>query len=245
MINVLIPMAGRGSRFIEAGITTPKPFIDVMGMTMIERVLENLACKDVHYLLIAQEEHINKHADLIAKIKSKYQADFIPINQITEGAACTTLFAREFINNSNALVIANSDQLVDINFQAFIDDCLNKNLDGLIMTFKDPTRNTKWSFASTNEEGLVESVAEKVAISDQATVGIYMFRKGSIYVNSALDMIIRNQRTNNEFYVCPTYNFAILKKYKIGIYEIPQNHMHGLGTPEDLNTYINKNTNNI
>ncbi|SVE61230.1 uncharacterized protein METZ01_LOCUS514084, partial [marine metagenome] len=132
MINVLIPMAGRGSRFIEAGITTPKPFIDVMGMTMIERVLENLVCKDVHYLLIAQEEHINKHVDLVAKIKSKYQVDFIPISQITEGAACTTLFAREFINNSNALVIANSDQLVDINFQAFIDDCLNKNLDGSI-----------------------------------------------------------------------------------------------------------------
>ena len=142
-------------------------------------------------------------------------------------------------------MIANSDQLVDINFQAFIDDCLNKNLDGSIMTFKEPTRDTKWSFASTNEEGLVERVAEKVAISDQATVGIYMFSKGSIYVNSALDMIIRNQRTNNEFYVCPAYNFAIQNKYKIGIYEIPQNHMHGLGTPEDLETYINKNTNII
>ena len=243
MINVLIPMAGNGSRFVKAGFRTPKPFIEVMGKTMIERVLENLNCKDVNYLLIAQENHIKKYKDLINKIKSKFRVSFIPISQVTEGAACTTLFARKFINNSDPLVIANSDQIVDINFQSFIDDCLKKNLDGSIMTFEDPKKNTKWSFASINNEGLVDKVAEKKAISDQATVGIYMFRQGSTYVNSTIDMIIRNERTNNEFYVCPVYNFAIQNNYKIGIYEIPKNRMHGLGTPEDLEIFINKDKN--
>lgn len=238
MINLLIPMAGKGSRFTTAGFKRPKPFIDVLGRTMIERVLDNLLCKDIKFILIAQKEHIQAEEVLISKIKKDYKVEFIPINQITEGAACTTLFAREYINNTNPLVIANSDQIVDVNFQDFIDDCLNRNLDGSIMTFKDPHRDTKWSFASIGQDGLVNEVAEKQPISDQATVGIYMFSKGSTYVNAAIDMIVRNQRINNEFYVCPVYNFAISNNSKIGIYEIDYNKMHGLGTPKDLKIYI-------
>ena len=231
-------MTGKGSRFRKAGFQRPKPFIDVLGQTMIERVLDNLSCDDIKFILIAQQEHIQAEKALISKIKKDYNVEFIPINQITEGAACTTLFARQHINNSYPLVIANSDQIVDINFQDFVNDCLNRKLDGSIMTFKNTYRDTKWSFASIDEKGLVKEVAEKKAISDQATVGIYMFTEGSIYVNAAIDMIVRNERINNEFYVCPVYNFAIANNSKIGIYEIDYTKMHGLGTPKDLQAYI-------
>ena len=238
MINVLVPMAGKGSRFSDAGYKKPKPFIEVLGKTMIERVLENLFCENVRYILIAQEEHLYQEKDLVSRIKNDYPVEFVPINGITEGAACSALFARKYINNSNPLVIANSDQIIDINFQKFIDDSLERQLDGSIMTFTDPFSDEKWSFAALGEDLLVKEVAEKKAISDQATVGIYMFNKGSLFVDSAIDMMVRNERTNNEFYVCPVYNFCIEQGARIGIYNIDYDNMHGLGTPDDLNHYL-------
>ena len=236
-INIVVPMAGAGSRFANAGYNEPKPFIDVMGKPMIGRILENLVCNNGRYILIPRQEHLHKVKELVTKIENEFNAVFHPIGHLTEGAACTVLHARQFINNDEPLIIANSDQIVDIIFQDFVDDCMERDLDGSIMTFKDPEKNTKWSFARTDSSGLVVEVREKVPISNFATVGIYMFRRGRDYVNAAIDMIVNNDRVNNEFYVCPVYNYAIKEKNNIGVYEIPFEAMHGVGTPEDLNDY--------
>ncbi len=232
-------MAGQGSRFKDAGYIKPKPFIDVSGKSMIERVLDNLYYPNAKYLLIARPEHLDLEKDLVRKIELEYNARFITVNQLTEGTACTVLFAREFINNSEPLLIANSDQIVDINIQDFIEDCFKKQLQGSILCFQDNEMNPKWSFAKLNSNGIVVEVKEKEPISDLATVGIYLFIEGKIFVDAALDMIIRNDRVNNEFYTCPVYNYAIKKDSKIGVYTIDQKDMHGIGTPEDLNTYLN------
>ncbi len=125
-------------------------------------------------------------------------------------------------------------------YYKFIDDCLHKNLDGSILTFTDTEKNPKWSFARINNEALVVEVQEKKAISEFATVGIYFFTKGSDFVNGAIDMIINNDRVNNEFYTCPVYNYLIKEGKQIGIYNIEFNQMHGLGTPDDLEKYLNK-----
>jgi len=239
-INMVIPMAGAGSRFVKAGYKKPKPFIDVNGKPMIARVLENLYYPDAHYYLIASEEHMKKEADLVSEIEKNYEATFIPINILTEGAACTVLYSRKHINNSNPMVIANSDQIIDIEISDFINDCLQRNLDGSILTFIDNYLDPKWSFAKINEEQLVTEVKEKEAISEYATVGVYMFSPGSLYVNAAIDMIINNDRVNNEFYVCPVYNYAVKEQKKIGIYNIDFEAMNGLGTPDDLNLYLKK-----
>lgn len=238
MQNIVIPMAGAGSRFAEAGYSKPKPFIDVLGKPMIVRILENLKCKDAQYILIAREEHMEAEKEAIREIEGEYNAIFHPIGHLTEGAACTVLHARKFIYNDKPMIIANSDQIVDINFQNFVSDCLARGLGGSIMTFKDPEKNNKWSFAKIDSNGYVKEVREKVPISDLATVGIYMFNKGKHFVDAAIDMIVRNDRVNNEFYVCPVYNYAINNKNKIGVYDIPFEAMHGLGTPKDLVNYI-------
>lgn len=229
-------MAGLGSRFAKAGFSKPKPFIDVLGKPMIERVLENLYHKDAKYILIAQKEHLLKEENLVQEIKKNYNATFVSIDKLTEGTACTVLFARKFINNDHPLLIANSDQIVDINISDFIEDCNSKGLDGSILTFIDKEKNPKWSFAKLKDDLVVE-VKEKEAISEFATVGIYLFREGKIFVDGAIDMIIQNDRVNNEFYTCPTYNYAIKNGAKIGIYNIDFSKMHGIGTPEDLEIY--------
>jgi UDP-N-acetylglucosamine diphosphorylase / glucose-1-phosphate thymidylyltransferase / UDP-N-acetylgalactosamine diphosphorylase / glucosamine-1-phosphate N-acetyltransferase / galactosamine-1-phosphate N-acetyltransferase len=240
MINIVIPMAGLGSRFSVAGFEKPKPFIDVDGKPMIIRVLENLSYPNARYILIAKKEHMEKEADLVSQIEKEFNAIFISVDKLTEGTACTVLYARKYINNNNPLLIANSDQIVDINILDFIDDCKNRNIDGSILTFIDKYQDPKWSFVKLNEHNLVIKVKEKVVISDLATVGIYLYTRGADFVNSAIDMIIENDRVNGEFYICPVYNYAINHDLKIGVYNIDFKQMHGLGTPDDLEYYLNQ-----
>jgi len=238
MINVVIPMAGLGSRFSEAGFLKPKPFIDVLDSPMIEKVIQNLNIVNAKYFLIAQSEHLLREKQIVDKIKEKYNVTFIAIDKLTEGTACTILYAKQYIDNELPLLIANSDQIVDINMNDFINDAKNKSLFGSILTFIDETMNPKWSFVKKNDSGFVEEVKEKVAISSEATVGIYYFEKGSYFVNAAIQMIIENDRVNNEFYTCPVYSYMIKNEMKIGTYRIPFVAMHGIGTPEDLKTYV-------
>lgn len=241
MINIVIPMAGLGSRFASAGYEKPKPFIDVLGIPMIQRVMMNLELEDSRFILIARKEHLEKEKGIVNKIQGIYNnVIFIGIDKPTEGTACTLLFAKKHIDNSSPLLIANSDQIVDINIADFVNQCLNKNHDGSILTFEDPERNPKWSFAKINEKGFVLEVKEKSPISQHATVGIYLFRRGSDFVDSAIQMIIENERVNNEFYTCPIYNYMINDNKKIVIHSIPPNCMNGIGTPEDLEKYILK-----
>ncbi len=237
-INVVIPMAGLGSRFADAGYAKPKPFIDVNGKPMIVRVLENLNIPNANYILIARREHLIKEADLVHQIESEYNATFIGIDKLAEGTACTVLFARKYINNDSPLLIANSDQIVDFDVNHFVEDNFNRNLSGSILVFQDPTKNPKWSFAKLDSNKNVIEVKEKDPISDLATVGIYLFSKGSEFINGAFDMIINNDRVNNEFYTCPVYNYLIREKKELGVFEIPAAGMYGLGTPDDLLKYL-------
>jgi hypothetical protein len=232
-MNVLIPMAGAGSRFAAAGYTFPKPLIEVNGKPMIQVVVENLNV-EAHFIFMVQKEHYEKYnlkqlLNLIAP-----GCDIVQIDGMTEGAACTTLLAKELINNDEPLLMANSDQYLEWNSNECLYAFTADTIDGGIITFK--ATHPKWSFAKVGEDGLVSEVAEKNPISDTATAGIYFWKKGSDYVKYAEQMIQKNIRTNNEFYVCPVFNEAIADGKKIRIKNI--NKMWGIGTPEDLNYFL-------
>ena len=231
-------MAGLGSRFSNAGYEKPKPFIDVLGKPMIVRVIENLSYLNAKFILIARKEHMIVEAELIKEIEENYNAVFVSIDKVTEGAVCTVLHARKYINNETSLLLANSDQIVDFELSKYIEDCRSREADGSILTFIDKEKSPKWSFAKVDQDGWVNQVKEKEVISDYATVGLYYFSKGKDFVDYALDMIVDNERTNNEFYTCPVYNYAIKDSKKICIYNINFEDMHGIGTPEDLNKYL-------
>jgi HAD superfamily hydrolase (TIGR01509 family) len=232
-LNVLIPMAGAGSRFEKAGYTFPKPLIDVKGKPMIQVVVDNLNM-DANFIFIVQKSHREKYnLDTLLNLITP-NCKIVEVDGITEGAACTTLLAKEFIDNDYPLVMANSDQFVEWDSNEFMYKMNETNCDGGIVTFK--STHPKWSFAKINETGFVTEVAEKNPISDIATVGVYYWKKGSDYVKFAEQMIQKNIRVNNEFYVCPVFNEAILSDKKIKTFDIKQ--MWGLGTPEDLNYYL-------
>ena len=232
-LNVLIPMAGAGSRFAQAGYTFPKPLIEVRNKPMIQVVVENLNI-EANYIFIVQKEHYEKYnlkylLNLLAP-----NCKIVQVDGITEGAACTTLLAKEYIDNDAPLVMANSDQFVEWNSNECMYAFNADSIDGGILTFK--ATHPKWSYAKLDEYGFVSEVAEKKPISDNATVGIYFWKHGSDYVKYAEQMISNNIRTNNEFYVCPVFNEAIADDKKIRVKQIEK--MWGIGTPEDLNYFL-------
>ncbi len=231
-LNVLIPMAGAGQRFKDAGYIFPKPIIEINKKPMIQWVVDSLNIK-AQYIFIAQKEHVKKYnLESVLKMMEP-SCKIIELDKLTEGAACTTLLAKKFIDNSNPLIIANSDQFIEWNSSKTMYKFTSQKVDGAILTFK--SIHPKWSYAKCDENKTVLEVAEKKVISNNATVGIYYWAKGNDYVNYAEQMIKKNIRVNNEFYVCPVFNEAIKDKKRVVIEEVDK--MWGLGTPEDLNEF--------
>jgi HAD superfamily hydrolase (TIGR01509 family) len=232
-LNVLIPMAGAGSRFEQAGYTFPKPLIEVRNKPMIQVVVDNLNIK-ANYIYIVQKKHREKYnLDTLLNLLTP-GCKVVEVDGLTEGAACTALLAKEFIDNDSPLFFANSDQFVEWDSNEFMYKMNETNADGGIVTFE--ATHPKWSFAKVNENGLVTEVAEKNPISNIATVGYYYWKHGSDFVKYAEQMINKNIRVNNEFYVCPVFNEAIRDAKEIRTFNVDG--MWGLGTPEDLKYYL-------
>jgi dTDP-glucose pyrophosphorylase len=231
-LNILMPIAGAGSRFAKAGYVVPKPLIDILGKPMIQLVVENINING-NYIYIAQKEHYYKHnlEHLLNKITPNCK--IICVDGITEGAACTTLIAKKHINNENPLLIVNSDQFIvwkSTDFIQSIDIC-----DGSILTF-NCSNDPKLSYVKLDDNKHVIEIKEKQPISNKATVGVYYWSLGSEYVRYAESMIAQNKRTNGEFYVAPVYQEALDDKKIIKTYDVEE--MWGIGTPDCLNNFL-------
>jgi len=236
-LNVLIPMAGAGSRFEQAGYTFPKPLIDVNNKPMIQVVVDNLNL-EANYIYVVQKKHREKYnLDTLLNLITP-GCKIVETDGLTEGAACTALLAKNYINNDNPLFFANSDQFVEWDSNEFMYKMQETGVDGGIVTFK--ATHPKWSFARVDSKtGLVLEVAEKNPISDTATVGYYYWKSGSDFVKYAEQMIEKDIRVNGEFYVCPVFNQAVQDGKKIKTFDVRE--MWGLGTPEDLNAFLKSN----
>lgn len=238
-MNIIIPMAGRGSRFLQESTKNPeyakpKPMINIAGHTMIEWALSSLPIKKEDRLIfLVLKEHVKK-AKIDEDIKKIFgaQSVVIIVDKVTEGAACTALLAREFINNDEPLLITDSDHYID-GKTLFKDIESHEKLDGIIPVFY--ANNAKWSFSKTNEEGYVIEVAEKLQISRNANIGAYYFKKGRDFVWAAEEMMEENDRTNGEYYIAPVYNYMI-RRGKMIILSRPR-YVHGLGTPKDVEKF--------
>ena len=232
-LNILIPMAGAGSRFEKAGYTFPKPLIEVKGKPMIQVVVENLNMK-ANYIYVVQKSHREKYnLDALLSLITP-GCKIVETEGMTEGAACTSLLAKEHINWDAPLFFANSDQFVEWDSNEFMYKMNETDADGGIVSFE--ATHPKWSFAKVDEQGLVTEVAEKKPISNIATVGYYYWKHGSDFVKYAEQMIDKNDRVNGEFYVCPTFNHAIADGKQIRTFNAEE--MWGLGTPTDLEYYL-------
>lgn len=226
-MNIIIPMAGAGTRLKEYS-PLPKPLIDLNGKTMIERVVENIGI-DGRYIFIVQEEHYDKYnlQSLLDKIKPG--CFIVKSNGLTEGGACSTLLAKHLINSS-PLLIANSDALLEWNPLEFLKV---EPYDGIVVTFE--CSNPRYGYVKQN--GFITEMAEKKVISNQAMAGVHYWSNGLDYIKYAERMIHSNKRTNGEFYVCMVNEEALGEK-RFVTHHIPK--VWDLGTPEAIELYLNR-----
>ncbi|MBT4803536.1 MAG: glycosyl transferase family 2 [Legionellales bacterium] len=232
-------MAGRGKRFSEKGYKTPKPAIKIKNKTMVQLVTENIRPQVPHKMIyVCQKSHLE-----IKEISSFFDSlkgdiEIITLDKVTDGMASTTLKAKKIINNTNPLMTANVDQIINFNIDEYLEVGNHNNIDGMIMTMK--SQSSKWSYVKVNNEGIAIETAEKKVISENATVGIYNFKKGNEYIFYTEKMVSSGLKVNGECYICPVYNYFIRDGKKIATFNIGDeyNGMHGLGTPEDLKKYL-------
>jgi len=237
MLNIVVPMAGRGSRFADAGYELPKPLIPVNGFPMIQVVIANLTPMVPHrFHFLILRDHDRDYA-LAEKLRSwSPGCSIIFVDEVTEGAACTVLLARKAIDNNDALMIANCDQYIDADIDAYLDAI--GDADGLIMTMW--ADDNKWSFVRRDHSNRVTEVIEKEVVSNEATVGIYNFARGQDFVAAADQMIDADIRVNGEFYVAPVYTTMATNGAEIVCHSIGKvgAGMHGIGVPIDLDDFL-------
>lgn len=237
-MNILIPMAGEGSRFIIGGFDQPKPLIDVLGKPMIQWAVDTLGFgKDQQYIFIIKRQHIKYGLKKV--LEDLYPGcKVIDIDYTTEGAACTCLLAERYIDNDEELLEANCDQIMDWNYKSFCNFKDATDYDGLVVTYYANTE--KNSYVRLNSSGLAVEFAEKKIISNESLNGIHYWRYGKDFVKSAKAMIAADDRVNNEFYIAPTYNYMIKEGKKITAWHIDSKCHNAIGTPADLYYYVNR-----
>jgi dTDP-glucose pyrophosphorylase len=236
MTNILIPIAGLGSRFPVDIYKTTKPLIKINGISMIEHAINSLSIKGKYNFVVRDNIFFDELYSTLKNIEPT--CNIIKIDKLTNGPAETCLMAKDFINNDEELIIANSDQIMWWDSDLFLQVARNSKYDGVIVTY---TANTdKNSYAKINKNGLVLEIKEKEVISDISLNGIHYWKHGKDFVDSANKMILNNERYNGEFYVGPTYNSMIKDGKKIGIYHIPSFQHNAVGVPSDLELYMEK-----
>jgi NDP-sugar pyrophosphorylase family protein len=237
-VNIVMPMAGRGSRFASQGIATPKPLIDVLGKPMYAWATESLPLSLASRIIfICLREHLDG-SGLEADIRARYghlSPVIVPLDGVTEGQACTVLTARQWIDDDQPLLIFNADTWC----RATLDQTLPatpKSVAGILGVFR--AEGDRWSFARTDSTGRVVETAEKRRISDLACTGLYHFGRGDLFVDYAERMIRADDRVNREFYVAPVYNRMIADGLDVRVDVAVE--AWALGTPEDLKIFLDQ-----
>lgn len=232
--NVLLPIAGKAQRFLDQGYTVPKPLILAKTKQVIDWAMESIDYENCNLIFAVRLEHIHNYSiDEILKNKFGNNVKIVVVDHDTDGSVSTCMLAEEHINNDLPLIIYTPD----VYFQdTFKPSEIDENLDGLILTFK--ANSPAHSYVALDENGFATRTAEKQVISSDAAVGVYYFKKGSIFVNYAKELIAKKIKTKNEFYICPMYNLLIRDGLKTKIQQVEK--MHVLGTPEELEFFVDK-----
>lgn len=240
MLNIVLPVTDRGRRFAQAGFTEPKPLIPVHGAPMIEVVVNNVRPSRPHrFIFVAERAHLDHPGmrDTLERIAPG--CVIVAADAAADDAAGAVLLAKRYIDSDDPLMLATSDQWVDISIDDYLATIDTPPAAGLIMTMtaSDPER----PFVGLDEGGNVTSVAEKEPVSDEAAVGIYNFRRGRDFVRAAEGMIAKGLRVDEAFSVAPTYNELIGEGARISLYNVGSegDGMYGLGNPADLDLFVN------
>ena len=227
--NLILPIAGLGQRFVDGGYETPKPLIEVDGKYLVEKSMESINTENVNLIFVVRQEHIDNF-QIDTKLKDRFGEEIriISVDYTTEGAICTCLLAKEFVDTDEPLAIFTPDCY----FEPSIDMAnIDNKYDGLVCVFE--SQSDAHSYVRLNDDGQVVEAKEKEVISNNAVGGFYYFRNGKMFIDYAEKMVNQeSMKTKGEYYICPVFNLLLDDGLKIGI---DRNSKHIiLGTPENL-----------
>jgi len=229
--NLVIPIAGKGTRFISKDYVLPKPLILIDNKSIVEWTMRCIDNSECNTIFIVRKDHV-VNFNIDGYLRSRFGDDVIIVetDKITDGAVCSVLLAEEYIDNDLPLILHCSDMFFEPKFKPrpIIGD-------GLILTFK--SNSTNYSYVVTDDHGVVKQTAEKQVISQNAAVGVYYYKKGSDFVRLAKEMIKRDMRTNGEFYICPLYNLFV--EHNMIVHTEAVDKMHIFGTNDELQFFVN------
>jgi NDP-sugar pyrophosphorylase family protein len=238
-MNIVVPIVGMGKRFSEAGFQDPKPLIFVKGKEIVRHSIESFGIPGNYIFVIRKGQRSSDLRSLLFDIMPDSQV--IETEEMTEGAACSVLLARDLIDNNEELIIFNCDQRTEWDYRCFLDFCQNSEIEGVVTTYQHDNvvvgKSSPFSFIKIDDNKNAVMLEEKFAISDLSLCGIHYWKRGRDFVESAAEMIRKDDRINNEFYVSRTYNYLIAKGKKIRHFPIPKGQFFSLGTPEDLKIF--------
>jgi NDP-sugar pyrophosphorylase family protein len=229
-VNIIIPMAGRGQRFLDAGYTTPKPLLRVGDKEIIAHIIDSMKVPSAQFIFIVREDHCNEYELDKKLLEIEPNAIIVKINEITQGSVCTVLLAKDHFNDNNPVIIKDCDEITNWNPHHFFEFVERNKADGAIVTIH--TDRPSFSFSRVDSKGYIVETAEKRAISNYGSVGIYYFARGNELIKYAQKMIDKNIRVNNEFYTAPVYN-QYIQDLKV-ILNYPVAELFGLNTPEEF-----------
>ncbi|OGI18108.1 MAG: hypothetical protein A2287_07410 [Candidatus Melainabacteria bacterium RIFOXYA12_FULL_32_12] len=236
-MNILVLLAGNSTDFFNKGYLYPKYLTEIQGKPLVEYVINSYEkLKEANFIFTVLKEdsdrfHLNNVINLLIP-----NAKIVNVENVTKGAACTALLAVEHINNDEPLLIVNGDQILEVDFTQVINSFTQQDLAGGIITFDSV--HPRWSYVRLGDDNLVIEAAEKRPISRHATAGVYYFKRGKDFVESAMDMIEKDASVNDLYYVCPSYNEMILKQHKIGTYNIDREQYISVAAPEDISSFL-------
>lgn len=238
-MNIVIPIVGMGKRFSDFGFKDPKPLIQTRGKEITRHAIESFGIPGNYIFIIRKGNRSSDLKSLLVGIVP--DAKVIETEEMTEGAACSVLLAKDLINNDEELIVFNCDQRTEWDYRDFLDFCQNSDIDGVVTTYQHDNifvgKSSPFSFIKIDDNKNAVMLEEKFAISDLALCGIHYWKRGKDFVESATEMIRKEDRINNEFYVSRTYNYLISKGKKIRHFPIPKGQFFSLGTPEDLKIF--------
>lgn len=230
-LNIVIPMAGLGSRFQQAGYTVPKPLIEVRGRPMYAWAADSLPLEfatRLIFILLSSQPEFSRLRDDILRRYARHNPIVLDVPALTAGQAVTVLRAREFIANAEPLLIHNADTAFTID-AAWAQQAWRLDCDGALLVF--PSDEKRWSYSREGAGGWVTEVREKEVISPWASTGTYWFRRGADFVRLAEDRVRTGRREAAEYYVGPLYNDLIAAGARVRNFPIER--LFCFGTPED------------
>tara|TARA_B110000483_G_scaffold241147_1_gene323439 strand:- start:1697 stop:2764 length:1068 start_codon:yes stop_codon:yes gene_type:complete len=240
-MNILIPLAGKGSRFKNKNFKNPKPLILINNKTMIERVIRSIKITAKYHFIIQEMDNEDSKLESIIKNTCKelnYDCNIIKIKEYTNGSTETCLYAEKWISENEQLIILNCDQIMDWNPSHFINFINVNNYDGVVITKKTNDKNYSYILLENN---LGIKLAEKETISENGLLGVHYWKKSSDFFESAKHQINNSIKAKNEYYLSLSYNYLIKKGKKITNYEFKNNEeIDVVGTPDELYSYLDK-----